>query len=383
MSQRIADVKEIIQIREQLRLSTPDADLPYDSKWARGFLHGESTPTPEVLREEVVIALVEELVVQGEAALLTSLAQTSNRGAAKAARKGLHRLRTRKVPVEMPTPAPPPSSGTGQVARSGVQGVISMYDHRMHRSVWLPHEAPRGLMLNRARISVESGLLDFEVWASSRKKFREMRRAAQEHIEVAQVAPEVVRWLIHDAARQAQGLQRGLPPDYIKSSQLLGPVPSMIHPASEIAPADAPPAELARILDLKALSLWVPEQEFIQQVSLRVQEITTSRIIADDRQRHAQLTNLLDQTTEEYFTPQRMEACGRVLLDTAHLLLAGGRPEEAALVKAGATLFERPQDEVHTHPLPRLFIERVLGGITPPREEPPQEEPRSKLIIPG
>ncbi len=384
MSQRTVNVKEITQIREQLQSSAPTVDLPYDSKWAHGFIHGETSPPPEVLRDEVVIALVEVLTAEGETAALTTLAQYSHKGVAKAARKGLHQLRSKKVDIAIPRPASPPSSGTGQVVKAGIDGMISMYDHRMHRSVWLPHEAPRGLVINRARISAENGLLDFEVWASSRKKYREMRRAAREHIVVEEVAPGIVRWFIHQAARQAQLLKRGLPAAYTKSSQLLGPVPELTHPAEKIAPAEPAPAKLANILQFKALSLWVPEQEFMRGVSLKVQEITTSRIIVDDRQRKAQISALLEKSVEQYFTPSRIQACRRVLMDTAHLLLAGGNHEEAARVKAGAELFARPEAQVWSHGLSRMFIERVLGGITSAVEDKiAPEQPQNSLIIPG
>ena len=65
---------------------------------------------------------------------------------------------------------------------------------------------------------------------------------------------------------------------------------------------------------------------------------------------------------EEYFTEERCQACHHLLLDTAHLLQVSDQESSAATVRAAAGLFEQPTAKILAHPLPRRFIERVLGG---------------------
>jgi hypothetical protein len=362
---------DIAKIRAQIVSSSLDAELPYDLRWAVRALQGVQAPPPEVLGPELVTALTEELVARRAVELLDRLARTPHKAVAKAARTGLHRLRSQKMEVEIPAPPPEQHGGTGQItAGQSLQGVVSMYDARLQRVVWMTHEAPRGILLHQARISAEHGLLDFEAFSTTRRKFKQLYAKIGERMTVAKVDPQIARWLIEDASRRGQEAKRGIPDGYARASQMLGPAPQADHPALAIAPAAAGEELGPRLFGMRELAAWLPDQDFVRSVALRLEEVATSRIVIDDRQRQSQLASALDRAVGEYHTAERCRTARRLLLDTTHLLASVGRLEDAALVRAAADIYAQPPEKVAADPLPRLFLERVLA----PRRPKPAEE---------
>ncbi len=107
MSKKGRAEEELSRLRERLRASPPPDDLPYDLRWARRVLAGEEAAPPEVVRDDVVAALIDELVERLQSDVLTRLAASGHRTVSKAARTGLHRLRSQKVAVELGSSMPP------------------------------------------------------------------------------------------------------------------------------------------------------------------------------------------------------------------------------------------------------------------------------------
>jgi hypothetical protein len=356
---------DITKIRDQLQQADPKSELPYDLRWAVRTLHDEEAPPPEVLPDELISALTDELVARRSTAILDRLARMLHKGVAKSARAGLHRLRSQKVEIEIPAPAPEVHAGTGLLAAAtSLQGAVTMYDVRMQRVVWLMHDAPRGIVAHQARVSAEHGLLDFDSFSTTRRKFKQLQARIAEKMTMARVEPSVARWLIDDAARRAQQAGRGLPAGYSRALQTLGAAPSGDHPALTVTPASVPDDQLRQLFQLRELAAWLPEQDFLRSLALRIEEVATSRIVVDDQQRRVQIDATVERAVVEYHTPERCRVCRQLLLDTTHLLAAVGRHDDAARVRAAADVYSRPGGEVAAHPLPRFFLERVVNPQT-------------------
>ena len=380
---------EVATIQHQLQNASPDSTMPYDLRWAYRILCDEDIPPPEIVRAEVVSALAEELVVRKAAETLSRLAKLSHRVVAKAARTGLHRLRSQKIGIEIPATIVSGPSGTGLIAAAqGLQGLLSMYDSHGQRVVGLTQPATKGIIVHQACISAEFGLLEFESWTSSRRQYKQLIEKLRGHLAIEFVDLQLAHWFLEDGAKRCQEAKRALPKGYVRASQSLGPPPSGQHPALAIPPVSANHEDLLGLFQLRELARWLPDQEFMQRLILRLQEVATSRVVLDERQRADQLKTSIERAVPEYYTPSRCVTCRRILLDTAHLLAVGNRTSDASLARAAADLFALPLEQLIAHPFAQKFIDRILK----PKESAPKEEDKKEieetqlaggLILPG
>jgi hypothetical protein len=380
MSKKGRADEELSRLRERLRASLPPDDLPYDLRWARRVLEGEEAAPPEVVRDDVVAALTEELVERLQSDVLTRLAASGHKTVSKAARTGLYRLRSQKVAVEVPSPMEPPRTGSGLLQEAELTALLTMYDSRGQRLIFLGMPASKGILLHQARISSAHGLLDFETYSSTRGRYHQLVQRVREQMLAGEVSRAQAHWFVEEAARLSRQKARGIPEGYAAASQLLGAPPPGEHPALAIAPAQAGPEELVALLEERALSLWVPERAFLRKLDLQLQEVATSRIVVDERQRSAQMAAVIERSVAEYHTPDRIAAARRLLLDTAHLLSLVGGPADR--VRQAADLYLQPAEQLCTHPLPRAFLQRLIRRAQD-REPPPERRSEGGLLLPG
>jgi len=304
-----------------------------------------------------VAALVEELAERLQSDGLTRLAGSANKLVSKAARKGLHRLRSHKVAVEVPVPQEAPRTGTGLLEEAELAGSSACTMAAGSACFGSPHR--------RAGASCSTRRASPPRTASSISRPTAARAAATSSSPSASAStcsrPSAPRpgALVHRGggpalapalARRARG--------HASASQLLGAAPRIEHPALAIEPAEVEPAKLLALFEERALSGWLPERSFLQRLDLKLQEVATSRIIVDERQRAAAVSAALELAVVEYHTPERISASRRLLLDTAHLMSLVKGP--AALARAAADLFLLPPEKLCAHPLARAFLERLV-----------------------
>ncbi|MCC6749451.1 MAG: hypothetical protein IT371_17435 [Deltaproteobacteria bacterium] len=363
-------------MQERLQQPRGESAWPADLAWAHEVTRGELAAPPTEVDEEVVQALLAELLVRERTEHLAWLAGLPHRGVAKAARTALHRLRSQKVAVEVPVPAeaalpsaPAPSEG------EALAGMVSMYDGHGQRLVWLAEPGRKGLLLHWARASARTGLLEFTTGRVNRRTLRQDLQALQKQVSAVPVTADEARWFIHDAARRCEALGRGLPSTFLRASSLLGPAPRTPHPALTLPATQVSEEKLLALFELRELRAWVPESEPLRRLMLKLQELATSRLVISDEVRAEQVRALVDQAVADYFTVERCAAARTVLLDTAHLLAAQGRSEEALAARGAAELFVHPGPEVGASAFARKHVERVLPpdlhvGSSPRAEQP-------------
>ncbi|MCA9669321.1 MAG: hypothetical protein KC503_27185 [Myxococcales bacterium] len=360
------------KVREVLAAEALAEDAGVMMRWARAVTGGGRGEPPDEPDDALAAALVDHLVDVGDGEALTWLAEggsSERKALVKPARAGLHRLRSRGVDVDVPSGRSAPL-GTGLDPSPPPPSLVSVYDGRDQRLIWLAELNPEGgLTLFQARASARVGLLEFHSGPIGRKAYRQLVREVRENLRAAQVTPDVARWYIRDAAERAERAERGLPDAYLRASGHIAETTLQRHPALSIEPASAPAQALLSLYDALELRGWVPEREEAQRLLLRYQEIQTSQLMVDENQRRSQMVYASEQWLARYFEDAaRREAARQVLLDTAHLCAeldretpAASGPSRAALLAEAALLFAADDVAALTrHPFVRRFIERVI-----------------------
>jgi|GEM_PF-4914058 len=369
MVKRRSSNNEIKEMRELLQ-GSGSVDGLADLSWARQVVQGEYVDPPATFHPDLITALIEELVARGNPEPLSWLASLSNKPLAKAARTGLHRMRSRKVDVSVPTGSDSPIRPIATGERTVLPGLITAYDGRNQRMIWCADEAPSGLMVWEARTSSRNGLIDFRPGKGSRKTYRQLMHEVKEKIEAVKIDAGIARWLIHDAAKRCEKTKRGLPNQFLRASQEFGPAPKIDHPALSIeAKTDASNEDLCKLYDLPVLRGWYPGREPLYQLVMKQQEILSSQIIIDDAQRDEQLSSALDKCVEDYYDEDRTLEARQIVLDTAHFLSACNDTENASIARQAVELYEQSPAELARHPFARKLIERALPPISALKQE--------------
>lgn len=213
-------------------------------------------------------------------------------------------------------------------------------------------------MLHRARVSWRGGLLELKTGTTTRREYRNvLRDLEQRELMTARCDEAAASWLLQAAARQTKELGRGLPEGYLLASRLLTGKRDAPHPALAIA---SDPSELLELYERPELFIgWMPEEDAMQKLALRLQEIATSTILVDETQRRQQATEALEAAAAEHFADERArDDTRRFMLDLAHLLALRESPRDAARVRAVVDLFESA--DVVEHPFARRFFERFI-----------------------
>jgi hypothetical protein len=323
----------------------------------------EADPPGDALRPEVAYALVEELVERRADAQLSRLAQSKHKTVCKAARTGLHRLRSHKVEVDVPPSAEEAHEGTGLAAQQALRSMVTVYDSRWERLVWLGDEAPSGVRVFQARISALHGLLDLQSGTTTRKELRAKTRQILDDLGGELVDGDYARWFIHEAARRCKHSGRSQPRGYVVASQALGPDPGGPHPALEITPGPSEPEQLLPLYDLPELRFWHPDREFLHGLALRMDEASTSRLVLTDVQQRQRLADIMERSVGDFFTEPRCQACRGLLLDTAFILSQRGAVETAVALRSAAEIFAASPEQVSINAFARYLVERVVRRV--------------------
>ena len=391
----------IEEFRRVLTSSEEGENWPPDLTWARAFLAGEDSPPPKSMDQEVVSALIEELLDRQDNDRLTALAASHHKKVAKAARTALHRLRSRKVDVKLPVGSSRPrGSGVDQGRSNLPDSMATFYEPDWRRHVFLLDPDVGGAInVYWARVSARLGMTDLELLRSlTRKELRAMMARFREAVELVPIQRNEAHWLISAAADLCRRRGRTLPSGYATMTTMVGGTPSGGHPAEALEPTPGAGYEaLVELYEGEELRSWVPDQPLMQRLVMRLQEVSTSQLVLDEQQRRSRITGVVDSTLAEIFDEDGCLAGRQVMLDSAHLLMSQGNTGRAGLFRAAAEVFTLPPERAVVHPFARQYLERLLrmdallaGPMEPPQEAPEEagagdDEPRSPggIILPG
>jgi hypothetical protein len=335
------------------------------------------------LPETLALALVHAAGRASRQEVLVELAISPQRMLAKEAKRELQKLKQRGVQVQEIRPQGEP------VLKPLPEGeapacYASSIDAYGERAVWWTQPARQGVELVQVVLSDQKGILAADALALSRRSWREFvkRLPRQGVVTTAEIPKEHARQLIADA--ESAGARNGFSPPaaYGEALRILGPAPA--HPPPPPALSIDLPDELAHELAAPALfqdplfMAWIPEEDELRRFALRVDEIATSQLYIDAKQKQQAFEHAADEAARSYFTPQRRSLYARRLVEMAHVLASEHRIDAArtalavsrALEKDGSSPFSRA-----------LFTHALQGRLEEPAPPPPQETP-SGLITP-
>ena len=352
------------EIRRVLTSESEGSNWPTDLTWAHGFLGGVDAPPPESMDQEVLIGLIDELLHRQDNDRLSTLARAPHKGIAKAARTAIHRLRSRKVDMAVPG-AEPRKRGSGNSPGCSTlpDSMATPYEPDWRRHVFLLDPGVSGsINVYWGRISAYKGLVELELLKSmTRKELRGMMGRFKEVVDLVSIPRSEAHWFIADAADRCRATGHTLPSGFAAMTTQVGGAPSGDHPALTRPPH--PEADHQALMELykgEELRGWVPDQALMQRMVMRLQEVTTSRLVLDEQQRRSRIANVIDSNLEEVFDDQGCAAGRQVMLDTAQLLHCKGDDERGSLFRAAAELFSLPPERAVVHPFVRHYLERLL-----------------------
>ncbi|MCA1663806.1 MAG: hypothetical protein LC659_05985, partial [Myxococcales bacterium] len=284
------------------------------------------------------------LVERGDAARHMRLGDGPgpDKALAKRARKALHVLRTRGVAA--PKPDKREFRPHGPFAPAEELSLASMIDGRGERIVWLVRSADKGLDVFEAQLSDTRGILGFTTANAPRKEWRAhaARVVADERMAVARVSERHARQLIEEGYRRTTAAGRVPPEEFARARLGMGHYEAEErHPALDVAPphdAAEVRGRLAALHALAELRTWIPPEESLPALDLEVGNILTSKLIVDPLQRKEQLAAAVEKVAAAALTPAYRQLLGARLYETALLLAARGKLDEARLTTTAAAL---------------------------------------------
>ena len=314
--------------------------------------------------------------------VLFELATSPSRVLAKEAKRELQKLKQRGVQVQE---LPPQGEPVIKPLPEGEAPVCyaSSIDAYGERAVWWAQPARQGVEVVQVVLSDLKGILAADALALSRRSWREFvkRLPRQNVITTAEIPKDHARQLIADA--ESAGSRNGFspPPTYAEALRILGPAPAAPPPSPGLS-VDLPD-ELAHQLAGGALfedplfMAWIPEEDDLRRFGLRVDEVATSRLYIDAKQRQQAFERAADDAALNYFTPQRRGLYARRLVEIAHVLASEKRLDAARTALAVARALEKDA----ANPFCRALFTHALQDRLEQKTSQPQPTP-SGLVIP-
>src|SRR5262249_23826075 len=123
---------------------------------------------------------VDELVARGDAEALAKLAEGSDKAVAKAARRGLHKLRSQGMKVAAPQIVRETPSAPVRAAAAELPSLASSIDAAGERAIWLARSERDGVLVFEAYVHEQNGLTQFRTTELGRKQWRKLVRELSE-----------------------------------------------------------------------------------------------------------------------------------------------------------------------------------------------------------
>ncbi len=311
-------------------------------------------------------ALVRTLVEKNNGPELQRLAAAGDKVLAKAARRGLHLLKSRgaTLPSEKKVYRPPEEV----IADDDPVSLVSMIDGRGERIVWLADPVPNGYEVHQAELSESNGIFKFASGQAARKSWRERIREslAEPGISIAPVPGRHVRHLLERAYQQNLAKGRSVPDGFAEARLGLGVsdrIDDAAHPAlKSAAPLSVKEARgrLSSLHDLIEVTTWIPPRDALETLDRTIGEISTSKLVIDPAQRMSQLQEKISSMADALPAEWRAQMAER-LRETAYLLTQRGKHlEEARLCMTAAALLDDPAEKPSENPFVVRLFEKLV-----------------------
>lgn len=342
--------------------------------------------------EKLDLALAESLghwVSPRATILLHAMASAgSSKAIVKSIRKSIFRLKSKGLPVEEVgdrSPAvyhPPPPAAS--------EGFLSSIDGGGNRMVWLvrPH-LPQGVVAVHALVSDLEGIVDFDGFETSRKRFHEYLAQFLKEVpwEIVETDPDYCHGLIVEASEIGQKQGKSSSAEFLKWQPRMGssrklPLKPLIYQTlgeEEIKSRLDLLERSASLFQIHSFQSWFLEEKESQKYLALVQEAGSSRLVLTPYQKESRLMDIYRQAIHDLFDESRRLLYRRRLEEMAYLLWKKGQENEARISLAAAVGMEVGSGILAPHPFLLELVKRSLTALLEKEEKKKEREP--ELIV--
>jgi hypothetical protein len=313
---------------------------------------------------------------------------TSSSTVLKAIRKSIFQLRSQGLGVQGIEDSTPSAYRPPQPVSS--EGFLSSIDPTGSRLVWLVRpQIPQGLLAFQALISDLQGVVDFNGFETSRKKFHDYLQKFREEVpwEIVEAGAEYCHGLMIEASEINQ--KKGQPPPeaFSKWRPLMGAPPEApLQPPIYLHLSEKDwehrPDLLDRsgsLFDLPIFRAWFLGEEEMPKYLHLLQEASESRLVLTPYQQEGRVMDIYRQAVEELFDKPRRALFRRRLEEMAYILWVTGKENEARTALVAARGMESPGGILYTHPFLLELVKRSLAARV--QEAAKEKEKDAGLLI--
>ena len=321
--------------------------------------------------------------------LLQRLAEkSSSRAVLKNVRKSIFRLKSQGLEVGEIRDASPAVFHPAQPIPA--EGFLSALDGTGTRMVWLVRpQPPRGVAAFHALITDSQGILDFQAFETSRKKFHEYVEEFRKQApwEIVEADPEYCLGLMIEASELHSKKGETPPGEFLKWKTVMGSPPTMpLQPLIHLYLKEEEWKSRSDFLD-RAGSLfenpsfqtWYLEEEEAKKYLTLLKEASESRLVLTPYQKEGRVMEIYRQAVEELFTGERRAIFRRRLEEMAYVLWKTGKENEAQMSFVAALGMETEGGILFIHPFLLELVKRSLTLFL--EEEAKKQSKESDLLI--
>ncbi len=331
----------------------------------------------------VLIEALGAIPTAAAAAALAALAEhVADRELRKTARRALHGLRRRGVVPPGRTP-----SAAVRPLPAPVEGLVSAFDGRGDRLVWLLRPLPDGgTLLVAARLHEPGVLEELDVAEVSRREVLAARCALAERAGLRLVAADwrVLDALLVEADARAAAAGRGRAYARVRTRLTAEPPAAPAEPVS--ARARVPEGDEAErlvegssaLLAEPELALWWPPQEALAPLLAEVKALEESPLVLSPAQQEERMLGAVRRAAAALFPPVPV---ARRLEGTAYVLAETGRETAAVQALAVAAALRARPERAPEVPLLATLVHRALGGLLEAEQSRQAEARRGALVL--
>jgi len=321
--------------------------------------------------------------------LLQRLAEkSSSRAVLKNVRKSIFRLKSQGLKVdEIRETAPAVFHLPQQVP---AEGFLSALDGSGTRMVWLVRpQPPRGVAAFHALITDSQGIMDFQAFETSRKKFHEYVEEFRKQApwEIVEADPEYCLGLMIEASELHAKKGETPPGDFLKWKTVMGPPPAKpLRPLIHLSLKEEEWKNRSDLLDRSgslfqnpSFQSWYLEEEEAGKYLALLKEASESRLVLTPYQKEGRVMEIYRQAVEELFTGERRVLFRRRLEEMAYVLWKGGKENEAQMSFVAALGMESEGGILSIHPFLLELVKRSLTVLL--EEEAKKQRKESDLLI--
>lgn len=307
----------------------------------------------------------------------------------KTIRKSLFRLRSRGLEVPDLSDSGPSVYHPPQPIP--LEGFLSALDATGSRLVWFARPQPlQGIFAFHTMVSDVQGILDFNAFETSRKKFHDYLEEMRGNVpwEIVDADPLYCHALILQAAEINEKKGQPAPGEFLKWRPLMGPPPErrpepLIYSYLSAEEAKNRPDMLDRsaaLFDLPSFQTWFLEESELEKYLPSLKEASESRLVLTPYQKEARVMEIYRQVVQNVFDPARRTLYRGRLEEMAYVLWKLGRQDEGRVALTAALHLESEGGILSIHPFLLELVRRSFAAQLE-EEEAKKKKKESELLI--